>query len=443
MSSDPRQPHLERSFGLLEATALNMSNMVGVGPFITIPLIISSMGGPQCMLGWLLGAVLALCDGLVWSELAAAMPGSGGSYLYLREAFRATRFGALLPFLFIWQFIFSAPLEIASGYIGFAKYLKYFWQSMSPFQIKLVAAAVGAIVIVLLYRRVSVLTRLTVVLWIGMLITCGWMIASGLTHFNAARAFDFPPGAFNFTRGFFLGLGGAMAIAMYDFMGYYDICYVGGEVRKPERVIPRAIIYSVAAVALIYAVMNLAIIGVVPWREAMKSEFIGSQFMEAVHGPKAAVVLTVLVLWTAFASVFALVLGYSRVPYAAALDGYFFKPFGKLHAGGFPSLSLIVIGLLAIGASFFELDWVISALVAARILVQFVGQIAALHHLRTRRREIALPFRMWMYPVPSVIALAGWLYVFLTSGWSIALFGLGVLATGVAAFTLWRRSQRA
>jgi amino acid transporter len=435
------QPHLERTFGLLESTALNMSNMVGVGPFITIPLILASMGGPQCMLGWLLGAILSLCDGLVWSELAAAVPGTGGSYLYLRDAFRNTRLGALLPFLFIWQFIFSAPLEIASGYIGFAQYLGYFWKSISGLEVKLVAAAVGVLTVVLLYRRVSILSRVTVVLWIGMLLTCGWVIASGLMHFNAARAFDFPPGAFSLTRGFALGLGSAMAIAMYDFLGYYDICYVGGEVRRPAYVIPRAILYSVVAVALIYAVMNLAIIGVVPWREAVKSKFIGATFMEAVYGPKAASVLTVMVLWTAFASVFALVLGYSRVPYAAALDGYFFKPFGKLHTGGFPSLSLLVIGALAIVAAFFDLDWVISALITARILVQFIGQIVALHHIRRSRPDIERPFRMWLYPVPSVIALAGWAYIFLTSGWSTSLFGLGVLATGVIAFTVWRRPQ--
>src|SRR4026209_2483714 len=80
---DPASHGLVRGFGLLQATALNMSNMVGIGPFITIPLIIAAMGGPQCMLGWAAGALLAICDGLVWSELAAAMPGSGGSYLYL------------------------------------------------------------------------------------------------------------------------------------------------------------------------------------------------------------------------------------------------------------------------------------------------------------------------------------------------------------------------
>ena len=439
MPEPDTQPHLERSFGLLEATALNMSNMVGVGPFITIPLILAAMGGPQCMLGWLLGAVLSLCDGLVWSELAAAMPGTGGSYLYLREGFHKTRFGSLLPFLFIWQFIFSAPLEIASGYIGFAQYLSYFWRSMTGLQVKLAAAAVGVLVVAMLYRRISILSRMTVVLWIGMLITCGWVIASGLAHFNAARAFDFPPGAFSLTRGFVLGLGSAMGIAMYDFLGYYDICYVGGEVRRPAYVIPRAILYSVVAVALIYAVMNLAIIGVVPWREAIKSKFIGATFMEMVYGQKAAGVLTIMVLWTAFASVFALVLGYSRVPYAAALDGYFFKPFAKLHEGGFPSLSLVVIGGLAIVAAFLDLDWVISALITARILVQFIGQIVALDYIRRKRREIARPFHMWLYPLPSVIALAGWVYIFLTSGWSTSLFGLGVLATGVIVFAAWRR----
>src|SRR5580704_11126868 len=162
---------LVRGIGLLQATALNMSNMVGVGIFITIPLIIAAMGGPQCMLGWLLGAVLALCDGLVWSELAAAMPGTGGSYLYLREAFRNTRIGRVLPFLFIWQFIFSGPLEIASGYIGFAQYVGYFWRGMTSTNARLISMTVGVLVVVLLYRRVTIVGRLAVVLWIGMLIT--------------------------------------------------------------------------------------------------------------------------------------------------------------------------------------------------------------------------------------------------------------------------------
>jgi amino acid transporter len=433
-------PRLERGLGQLQATALNMCTMVGIGPFITIPLILGAMGGPQCMLGWLVGAVVALSDGLVWSELAAAMPGSGGTYLYLREAFRDKKWGALPPFLFIWQFIFSAPLEIATGYIGFAQYLSYFRRSMSAWETKLAAAAVGIAVVALLYRRIDAIGRMTVALWIGMLLTVGSVIVSGLTHFHPALAFDFPSNAFSFTRGFFLGLGGATLIAMYDFLGYYDICYLGGEVRRPERAIPRAILYSVAAVALIYAAMNLSIIGVLPWREAMRSKFVGALFMERLYGFRAGGALSMMILWTAFASVFALLLAYSRVPYAAALDGHFFKPFARLHREGFPDFSLLVIGGLAIVAAFFDLDWVISALLTARILSQFVAQIVALHVLR-RRRDMAWPFRMWLYPLPALAALAGWCYIFVTSGWSFVLFGLGILGAGVAAFAVWQRAR--
>ena len=434
---------LVRGFGLLHATALNMSNMVGVGPFITIPLIIASMGGPQCMLGWLLGAGLALCDGLVWSELAAAMPGTGGTYIYLREAFAKTRLGNLLPFLFIWQFIISGPLEIASGYIGFSQYVGYFWRSMGSTETRLVSIGVGIVVTALLYRRITAVARLTVVLWIGMLATVLWIIASGMANFNARVVFDFPVGAFTFSRGFFAGLGSAMLIAMYDFAGYYDICYVGGEVRNPERVIPRSILYSVLAVAAIYALMNLSIIAVVPWREAVSSKFIASQFIEKLYGARAASVVTVLVLWTAFASVFALLLGYSRIPYAAAINGDFFSVFGRLHESGkFPHVSLLVMGALAMAASLFNLDAVISALLTSRILIQFVGQIFALHYLRKYRADIVRPFRMWLYPLPSVIAFTGWAYIFLTSGWNFAAFGVLTLAAGTGAYFLWRRVAR-
>ncbi len=434
------QHELKRGLGLVEATALNMSNMVGVGPFVTIPLLIGAMGGPQCMLGWAVGTVLALCDGLVWAELSAAMPGEGGSYLYLREAFRQTQLGRLLPFLFIWQFIFSGPLEIASGYIGFAQYLSYFRRGMGLWEMRLAAAVVGVLVVILLYRGIQAVGRLTVVLWVGMLATVAWIIFAGFTHFNARLAFDFPPHAFSITPAFMAGLGGATLIAMYDFMGYYGICFVGGEVRQPERVMPRSIVLSVLLVGAIYALMTLAILAVVPWREAAQSKFVAARFMEMVYGQWAGSAVTVLILWSAVASVFALVLAYSRVPYAAALDGYFWKPFARLHPkGDFPYVSLLVMGGLSIAAGMLSLDWVISALLTARILIQFLGQIAAVEVLRRTRPDVPRPFRMWLYPLPSILALVGWVYVFATSGWTFVLCGLGVLASGVAAFAVWRR----
>ena len=427
--------------GLLQATALNMSNMVGVGIFVTIPLIIAAMGGPQCMLGWVLGAILALSDGLVWSELSAAMPGTGGTYLYLRVALQKTKFAEILPFLFIWQFIFSGPLEIASGYIGFAQYVGYFWHNMSVTETRLVSVAVGVLVIALLYRGITAVGRLTVVLWVGMLVTVLFVIVSGFAHFNPKLAFDFPPNAFTFTRGFFAGFGSAMLIAMYDLLGYYDICYVGGEVRNPERVIPRSIIYSVIAIVGIYLLTTLSIMSVVPWREAMHSKFIAAEFIEKIYGVKAAGVVTALVLWTAFASVFALLLGYSRIPYAAAVDGHFFKIFARLHpTGRFPYVSLLVIGGLSIVASLWSLDQVITALLTSRILVQFIGQIIALDYMRRERPDIARPFRMWLYPVPSVIALLGWIYIFATSGWIYIGFGLLTIVVGVIVFRITRHS---
>ncbi len=301
---------------------------------------------------------------------------------------------------------------------------------------------IGILVIVLLYRQITVIARLTVILWTGMLGAVLWIVISGLIHFDARLAFDFPPGALSFTRGFFFGLGSAMLIAMYDFLGYYDICYVGGEVRSPERIIPRAIVISVIGVALIYSLMNLCIMAVVPWREAMKSKFVVAQFMEHLYGNWAGGVVTVLILWCAFASIFALTFGYSRIPYAAALDGYFFKPFARLHPRArFPNVSLLVIGGLAVASSLLELEAVISALLTARILVQFVGQIGAVHFLRTRRPEVARPFRIWLYPLPSLIALCGWIYIFLTSGTVYILYGLLTLAAGFAAFRIWQRSS--
>lgn len=433
---------LVRSLGLLHAVSLNMSNMVGVGPFITIPLIIAAMGGPQCMLGWLLGAILALSDGLVWSELSAAMPRTGGTYEYLREAFRGTALGGVLPFLFIWQFILSGPLEIASGYIGFAQYAGYFWPSMGTNGARLITVGVGLLVMAMLYRRIGAVGKVMVVLWVGMLVTVLVVIVSGLTHFDAAIAFDFPPNAFTFSTGFVAGLGSAMLIAMYDFMGYYDICYVAGEVRNPTRVIPRAILWSIVAVSALYALMNLSIIAVVPWRVAMQSKFIVTDFMETLYGPRAASVVTLLVLWTALASVLALLLGYSRIAWAAASKGDFFSVFAKLHPNGqFPHVAVLVLGGLSILGSFFALGDVISALLTSRILIQFMGQIAALHILR-RRPGFVLPFRMWLYPVPSVVALAGWTYVFASSGWGFAGLGVATVAAGVVAYQLRARTLR-
>src|SRR5262249_39305719 len=281
---------LIRGVGLGSATTLNMIDMIGVGPFITIPLIIAAMGGPQAMLGWLLGALLVICDGLMWAELGAAMPGSGGSYRYLREMYGADRLGRMMSFLFIWQLTFSAPLSIASGCIGLSQYASYLWKDLSDvflsrdFQLSVpvlgtlsasvvfgkstvIAMAVAAIAVTLLYRKITIIGTLSKFLWVGVIITVLWVIVAGVTHFDSAKAFDFPEGAFKLSTGFFTGLGSAMLVAVYDYWGYYNVCFFGGEVKDPGRTIPRAVILSILAVALIYLVMNTSILGVIPWQE--------------------------------------------------------------------------------------------------------------------------------------------------------------------------------
>jgi amino acid transporter len=443
-SSQEKGPHLLRRFGLLEATALNMSNMIGIGPFITIPLLMSALGGPQAMVGWLIAVIIAIPDGMVWSELGAAMPGSGGTYHYLREGYGRETFGRMMAFLFIWQFILSGPLEIASGYIGFSQYVGYVWRGITPTETLLVAIVIGIINIALLYRRISFIGKVTVGLWVGTLLTSAVVIVTGIIHFNPRLAFDFPPGAFNFSLGFLFGLGAAARIGVYDYLGYYDICYIGEEVKNPGRVIPRSIIISVVAVALIYFAINLSIIGVVSWREFVPAEtkpdssFVVSIFMEKIYGGRIATIFTAMVLWTAFGSVFALLLGYSRIPYAAATDGYFFKIFGRLHKkGNFPHVSLIVIGVISIICCLFSLGVVIDALITTRILIQFIGQIFAVMLLRRRAPEMRRPFRIWFYPIPTLIALVGWIFIFATTDWQIILFGLGTLALGIVVYFIW------
>ena len=348
-------PQLERRFGLLQATALNMSNMIGIGPFITIPLLMTALGGPQALLGWLVALVIVIADGMVWAELGAMLPGSGGTYRYLREGFGSERFGRLMAFLFIWQFILSGPLEIASGYIGFANYARYILPDLSRSGAIGLATLVGVVNIALLYRRIDSIGTLTVTLWVGTLVTTLAVIVTGAFHFDPAIAFDFPEGAFHFSTGFLFGLGAAARVGIYDYLGYYNICYIGDEVRNPGRVIPRSILISVLTVAVIYIAINLSIIGVVPWREFVpntahpQSDFIVSIFMERIYGSSVATAFTLLVLWTAFGSVFALLLGYSRIPYAAATDGTFFRVFAKVHPDKhFPHVSLLLIGAIAI-----------------------------------------------------------------------------------------------
>src|SRR5579859_2786867 len=243
-----------RSVGLFSATAINMTQMCGIGPFITIPLMVAVMGGPQAIVGWIAGAILAVADGVVWAELGAAMPGSGGTYVYLREAFQY-RTGKLMPFLFIWTAFLAIPLILSSGVIGLVQYLEYYFPTLTPGEERAISLLVVGSSVVALYRRVGAVGKLTTALWAVMFLAVAVVTAAALGRFDPRLAFSYPAGAFALDRRFFAGLGAGLVIAVYDYLGYSTAAYMGEELRDPGRVLPRAIVISVLGMMAIYLSM--------------------------------------------------------------------------------------------------------------------------------------------------------------------------------------------
>ena len=428
-----------RSIGLFSATAINMTQMCGIGPFITIPLMVAAMGGPQAVVGWIAGAILAAADGMVWAELGAAMPGSGGTYVYLREAFQY-RTGKLMPFLFIWTVLLAVPLTMSTGIIGMVEYLQFFFPNMSWLTAHAIGVASTALVVVLLYRRIESIRVITIALWVIMLVSVIGVSAAGLSNFHADLAFTYPPDAFG--GHFFVGLGAGLIIGIYDYLGYFTTAYMGDELKDPGRTMPGSIIISVTAMMFIYLILNICVLGVVPWHDIATSKSIASLVVEQSWGHAAASVMTALIVVTAFASVFAGLLGGSRVPYQAAHEKVFLSVFGRLHTQGFPHVALVTMGVVTAIGTFFDLNDVINMLLTASIIVQSLAQIAALVVLRKRQPGLDRPYRQWLYPVPCVVALFGWLYVYVSaSTLSIVLSGAWIIV-GLVVFVVWARLNK-
>lgn len=456
-------PGFVRRIGPFQASALNMSQMVGVGPFITIPAMVLAFGGPQSVIGWVAGAVLALTDGLIWAELGAAMPGAGGSYIYLREAFQY-RTGRLMPFLFTWTAMLFIPLIMSTGVAGFVQYLTYLWPSMSSGQGDLVGLAMCLVVAALLWRRIESIGRLATVLWVIMIVSVACVIIASFTHFHAHDAFTYPAGAFALgSTKFWLGFAAGLTIGIYDYLGYNTTAYLGAEIKNPGRVLPRSIVFAIIGVMSIYLLMQIGTLGVVNWKDMIDpsnpaSQSVAAVVLEKAWGKTTADVITVLILVTAFASVFAGLLGGSRVPYDAARDKVFFRQFGRLHRKHrFPVLGLVSMVVITAAAFLISrhvgtsektppLTVLITLLTTTMVIVQSFAQVAAVTVLRRRQPGLHRPYRMWLYPLPSLIALVGWLTVYVFAdknnpGLHPIEWSLAWVALGVVAFLIWARVE--
>jgi fructoselysine transporter len=439
------EPKLERGLGLMEATSLNMIEMVGIGPFIVIPFVIRAMHGPGALVAWAVGGILALFDGCVWAELGAAMPEAGGSYVFLRESY-GPKWGKLMSFLYIWQTLFQAPLIIASGALGFAGYFAFVsvkmgalggWISKLGMHGEgVVASVVIGLMVLLLYRKIGIVGKISIIFWVIVIGTIAWLIAGGIGRIGSSGLLDTSSGQWSFSLLLYAGLGHATVQTVYCYLGYYNVCNMGGEMKNPEKNIPRAIFISILGILVLYLAMQASLLSVVPWTEAQHTTFIVSTFVERAFGEQWATLATVLILLVALGSLFSALLGYSRVPYAAALDGNFFSVFGRVHpTKRFPHVSLLALGATAVVFSLlFNLFVVIRAILAMRCLIQFMGQAIGLVVLRRRRGSEHMPFRMWLYPLPVIVAIGGWAAIFISTGRRPMIASLGATFIGVLVY---------
>lgn len=413
-----------------------MIDMVGIGPFVTLPIIVTLMHGPASILAWLLGALLAYMDGMVWAELGAKWPQAGGSYVFLQKIFHGKKLGKMMPFLFIWQTTIQAPLVIASGAIGFSKYFS-FLVPLTDIQKKMVSGTLVLLLITLLYRNIKSIGKISVFLWVITGGTILWLIISGLGSFNAAQAFDFSFEGFDSSSLLFVALGKSSLNAVYSYLGYYNVCHLGGEIKEPEKNIPKSILISITGIAILYLAMQTVVLGVLPWQQVAGSEFVVSEYFEHIYNSHLiGQIATVLILIIAASALFAGILGYSRIPYAAALNGDFFSVFGKVHPKHrFPHVSLLVIG--GIGFLFsllFRLGEVITAILMMRMLVQFVSQAAGLIAWHYREPDTERPYKMPLFPVPALLSIAIWLFIFFSNDTRYQLFAVGIISSGVIAY---------
>lgn len=439
--TEQNAPKLERGLSLAQATAINMIDMVGIGPFVTLSIIVGMMHGPASIFAWLLGALLAYMDGMVWAELGAKWPEAGGSYVFLKKLYGDRKWGKLMPFLFIWQTTIQAPLVIASGAIGFAKYFS-FLVPLTDIEKKMVSGTLVIVLVVLLYRNIKSIGKISVVLWVVTGGTILWLIGSGIGHFNAAQAFDMHLGSFDSSLLLFAALGKSSLNAVYSYLGYYNVCHLGAEIKDPGKNIPRSILISITGIAILYLGMQTMVVGVLPWQTIAKSDFVASAYFEYIYNSHfAGQVATCLILIIAGGALFAGILGYSRIPYAAALNGDFFSVFAKVHPKHkFPYVSLLAIGAAGFVFSLlFRLGEVITAILMMRIMIQFISQSVGLIAWHYRKPKEERPFTMPLFPVPAVLSILIWLFIFFSNETKYQLFAVGIIGSGIIAYYIRER----
>jgi len=421
----PGQAH-DRKFGLLHAISLNTLMMFGTGPFITIPFCIASSdpAGPQALIGYAVAGLACVCDSFIWAELGALYPLSGGSYIYAQKCL-GNKWGRYVSFLFLWQLLATGPMEIASGFIAIAQYIAYVTQNYTYEHHSLIAFAFCITCIFHLYRDMSDVGTTAVILWVGM---CGAIIFTVVAGFSHANTEYLAIPNIPDKTVLIWSLGNAARFGIYDFTGYYDVNFIGKEVKDPTRTIPLAGIWTCCIVCIVYFLTYLAVMVYLPWDPAVggyvglvegdgnAAAYIMSTFCENMFGRNFATFFTFVVIYCIYGSCFSLMLGFAQIPYAASKAGMFLDVFGHEHATkGFADYSLLFMGSCTCIFCFVDLAIVIEGMMTTTIITMFLSNSLSLVYHRWTQPECERPYKMPFYPWPVVVQVLMFSFIFLTS----------------------------
>lgn len=429
----------KRELSLKYATILNIIDMVGIGPFVTLPIIMLVFPGQWSIVPWIIGAIISLLDGFIWSELGSRWPKAGGSYVFLQKIY-TSKFGRFFAFLYSLQTSLHLPFVLTSACLGLINYLRYlipldYWQG------KFIMIAMIVIIIFLLYRNILKIGKIGY--WLsffvfGMLL---FTIFTGFISFDAntlhQNTQSFKPLGEFWSFAFWFAMGNATTKTVYSFLGYYNVCHIGSEIKSPEKNIPKSIMISIIVIAVLYLAMQFSVSGAIPQSWITDENVpVVSLLMEKVYGRSVAVGTSFVIIIIAISSLFALFLGYSRIIYTSATEGFHFKFLTHLHPKHhFPDYILLFFGAIAIVFCFIfdQPSDVFKFIVVSRIFIQFIPQAIGIIYMRMNKVDYEGLFKMPLFPIISVIS---WLFIFFTTGLKYSIFGLGLFAIGGILYVL-------
>jgi basic amino acid/polyamine antiporter, APA family len=431
---------LVRGLGRVEATSVVIGGIIGASIMLAPSLVARQAGAPGLSLAmWLLGGVIALTGALCIAELSAAMPETGGTYVFLKRAYPGTP----IPFLFGWTMFFAyTSSAIAAVATASALYGGFFLEKVMPYgtwERRIVAVLLIALITTVNYIGVrqagktqTAFTALKLLLIAGVIVVC----LGFATH--AGSLTPLFPGP-NDPKG---SLAQAMVLTLFGYSGWHFSTNVAGEIRDPQRNLPFSILVGIAVVIVVYVLVNISFLLVLPFDRLRESQLPATDAVSIAVGAVGAGVVSIAIVASTLGTINAQLLNYPRIAYAMARDRFFFEKLAHVHGDrATPTGAIIAQGIVA---SAFALSGTFTQILTYTAFVNhsFMSLIvASVFVLRRREPQMLRPYRTWGYPVTPLIFLAvsAWyLYGLLRDRLTGSLIGIGIMLLGVPFYLYWR-----